>query len=168
LRTAVILLVALAGEIVLFYFLSILTSSNLLNGQIVVSFGVVEVIAVALAKLLHIGEESDEEKEFRRLRMLSLAIDLSLRFTHLEILFPKDEEPNTPYPESQYYVLNSITRIGYWVPPHIYDLYNHKIVHGVQFNDFRELREYAEQHQIKLESRFPWEDELSLVKKNAE
>ncbi|MGA2791249.1 MAG: hypothetical protein ABSF00_10845 [Candidatus Bathyarchaeia archaeon] len=158
-RWAVILGLAIVGDYLIVVLLAVLTSSHLFDWNTFFSFGGVEVLAIALAKLLGIGEPSNAEKTYQRLQLAALTAELALSHARLEVLFPKDE-PEPFYPDYPYYVVNTDTKVGYWIPQHIYYLFRNHIIRAVQFDNIRALKRFARKHKIRLVPRFPWEDEL--------
>jgi hypothetical protein len=159
----VLIVLATIGDYTLLYILSILTSLKLIEWSTVISFLAVEVLAVVIARLLGIGQESEEEKKYRRLRLAALMGGLVPRYEHLLVLCLKGEEKEYPeYPKSQYYVLNTRTKIAYWADLFLCDLMQETAMKRQVFSCASQLAEYLERSEVKLEKRYPEGDELQI------
>jgi hypothetical protein len=159
---------AIAGDIALLNLLSILTSLKLIDWNTVISFLAVEVLAAVVARLLGIGQESEEEKRYRRLRLAALIGGLVPRYWHLQVLCLKGEENEYPeYPKSQYYILNTRTKFAYWADPFLCDLMQENAIKRQILPCSSQLTDHLEKNKIKLEKRYSEGDELQVEEKQA-
>jgi hypothetical protein len=164
LRWLVIIAAAIVGDFALLFFLSALTSAHLIDWTTVISFLAVELLAAVIAKLLGIGEESEGQRSYRTLRMAALKDQLLLRYAHLHVVCLKDEDEEAPpeYPESNYYVVNVLTGIGYWAFIYIYDLVEQGVITFTEFKSSSELQEWLKESKVRIESKYPLFNELGL------
>jgi len=156
---------AIGFDIGLLYFLGVLTSLNLIDWKTVFSFLAVEVLAVVIARLMGVGQESESEKRYRRLRMAAAKARLVPQYTHLTALYVKNEESEPEYPESQYFVVNAESSTGYWAAPYIYDLVEEGVIARHTFDNESKLRQFLNDNKITISPRYPVGDELRLLQK---
>jgi hypothetical protein len=160
LRTLAILPLAFAVDVGFIYLVASLTQLKLINWETVISFGAVEVLAVALAKILKIGEESEEEKRYRNLRSAVLRLQLVPLYGRLLVVRTKFEETAPEYPESEYYVINTRTKIAYWADYEFDALVKEGILKEEVFEDGAKLKATLNERHIKIEPRYSEGNEL--------
>jgi hypothetical protein len=95
--------------------------------------------------------------------MAVLKAQLSPRYAHLHVVYSKSEEAPPQYPESNYWVVNTRTSIGYWALPYVCDLVGEEVITSTIFDDDSKLKEWLKIHQIRLEPRYSFDDELGLL-----
>jgi hypothetical protein len=156
---------AIGFDIGLLYFLGVLTSLNLIDWKTVFSFLAVEVLAVVIARLMGVGQESESEKRYRRLRMAAAKARLVPQYAHLTAPYVKNEESEPEYPESQYFIVNAESSTGYWAAPHIYDLVEEGVILRHTFDNESKLRQFLNDNKITISPRYPIADELRLLQK---
>jgi hypothetical protein len=159
---AFFILVAGIGDYFLIYILASLTSQKLIDWRTVLSFLVVEVLAAVIAKLLKVGQESDSEQRYQRILMASSKAQLVPQFAHLQALYLESEEFGIEYPDSQSRIVNTKTKIGYWVPSYIDDLVQEEIIQVIKFKEKAKLEEYLKNNNITTALHYPRDDELDI------
>jgi hypothetical protein len=157
---AIQLVVLLFFAIAVLILVEQLTLVHILNWETIVSFGAVELLALALGKLFGIGEESEEQKRYRRLRLASMRMMLVPRYGHLLVVRTEVEETMPEYPESQYFVVNRDTKFAYRADPFIYDLVQDGIIAEQIYKTDTELQAYLDKNGYKLNPRLPEGSEL--------
>jgi hypothetical protein len=162
-RWIITIFLAIVGDFALLYLLSILTTLNLIDWKTVVSFLAVEVLAAVVARLIGIGQESDDEIRYRKLRLASFRERLVPRYGHLEIVCLRGEEDEYPeYPHSQYYVINVCYVTAYWVNRDLCELMQEGVIRRRVFREAVELTDYLAKNKITVEKRYPEGDELQM------
>lgn len=142
--------------ILVLYILSLLVVFNLLNIQIVLSFGVVEFFAFLLAKFFLSGKERKYSVE----ELIEVALNAS-KFAHLVMhyVYVGDEEM---YPSDPRFILNTRTNSAYYVSGAMKSLARAGVIQKIEYPTDKELYAFLETNKTNLNRRFPFGDELGL------
>lgn len=154
--------IAIAIDYAILYALAFLTNLNLIDWRTVLSFLIAEMLLALLLKLFGFGEESEEAKRYRELRMAITKAKLSSKFGHLEIHYVKDRK-ELLYPNESRFVVNTKTSKAYWIPKYLTTLDNEEIINDVEHKSETILKEHMKENKITSFNRYPKGDELSLT-----
>ena len=157
-----ILLAAIVFDYFLVVLLASLTSINVIDWRTVVSLVMVEVFAVVVAKLVGIGEPSDLERTYQTIRIAASKAQSIPQFYHLRAISIENEGHSRSFPYSRYRIVNTRTKVCYWVPSYIDELIKEEVVQETKLKDKLRMDEYMKTNNLKDESRYPKNDELSI------
>lgn len=158
-KWSVIIAIALWGDIALLLLLGTLTASNLINWNTVISFLVVELLAATIAKLFKIGGPSEAEEKNQKIAFAAS----KAQFSHLLIVFISGEGYNNDYPYSHYRVVNTRTKLCYYVPSILEPLVEEEtILNEIKKKNEKEWENYLNENRFIDKRKFPDNEELGV------
>ena len=156
-KSIVFVVLATIADFLLLYILTVLTAANLIDWKVVVSFLVVEMLAAVFAKLFRIGGPSETEEKNQK---IALSISRA-QFSHLLVLSLENEGYNTDYPNSHYRVVNTKTRICYWMPTYLEPLVEEEnVLNEIKLDNEEKLERYLKENKLRDANEFPDSSEL--------